>query len=72
MMMQARMQKASYIMAGLSQRTTDLLKLPSQANVLSTRHLPLNSSAHLLRRPLRLLRGGMGGTRKNCVQEVRG
>jgi len=66
------MQKASYIMAGLSQRTTDLLKLPSQANVLSTRHLPLNSSAHLLRRPLRLLRGGMGGTRKNCVQEVRG
>ena len=58
-MIQARMQKASYIMASLSQRTIGLLKLPSRANVLSTHHLPLNSSAYLLRRPLRLLRGGM-------------
>ena len=61
MMIQARMQKASYIMASLSQRTTSLLKLPSQANVLSTRHLFLYSSAHLLRRPLRFPRGGMQG-----------
>ena len=61
MIIQARMQKASYIMASLSQRTTSLLKLPSQANVLSTRHLFLYSSAHLLRRPLRFLRGGMQG-----------
>jgi len=40
-MIQARMQKASYIMASLSQRTIGLLKLPSRANVLSTHHLPL-------------------------------
>ena len=40
---------------------TGLLKLPSQANVLSTRHLFLYSSSHLLRRPLRFLRGGMQG-----------
>ena len=53
MMIQARMQKASYIMA-------NLLRLPSQAKVLSTRHLFLYSSVHLYR-PLRLLRGGMQG-----------
>ena len=61
MMTQARVQMASYIMASLSQRTTGLLKLSSRANVLSTRHLFLYSSAHLLRRPLRFLRGGMQG-----------
>ena len=37
-----------------------LLKLPSQAKVLSTRHLFLYSSVHLYR-PLQLLRGGMQG-----------
>ncbi len=58
MMMQARLRKASYIMASLSQRTTNLLKLPSQANILSTRLL--YSSAHL-RRPLGVLRRGMQG-----------
>ena len=40
---------------------TGLLKLPSQAKVLSTRHLFLYASSHLLRRPLRFLRGGMQG-----------